>query len=224
MAALKFRTRTQRPCRKGRFVMEKTKTQREKRSSARKQHILQCAQKLFDEFGYDNVTIREIASESHSSIGSIYHFFRDKSELLMESIMRVDDLYNKAYSDIKQTPQFQELPALERLKIFFVRVQIICVEQGDQLLRKTYLGGLKYPKWRILKTGPERTVYKIVMEMLARCRTEGSITSTLSDGEIFEQFVVVSRGLFVEWLIRLGDFDMKAMSEQSFEIMLNGLP
>ncbi|MDR3355144.1 MAG: hypothetical protein LBO21_08905 [Synergistaceae bacterium] len=142
----------------------------------------------------------------------------------MEGIMRVDDFYNTAYSDIKLSPQIKKLPTLERLKIFFVRVQMICIEQGDAYLRKTYLNGLKYPEWRILKTGPERTVYKIIMEMLAQCREEGSITSILSDDEIFGQFVVVSRGLLVDWLIRLGEFDMKTMSERSFEIMLNGLP
>ncbi|MDR1482800.1 MAG: TetR/AcrR family transcriptional regulator [Synergistaceae bacterium] len=189
----------------------------------RKEHILHCAQRLFDRYGYENVTIREIASESHSSIGSIYHYFRDKSELLTWWFDQTDTRYQEARRIITETPRSGERPSLGRLKEFFVQVQVICTEFGEQALRVSYLNGLKYPDINSMRINRERILYKIFIEMVGKCREEGSISSTLSDDEIFEQFVIISRGLLVDWLVRRGEFEMVVKSAVAFDIMLRGL-
>jgi hypothetical protein len=59
--------------------------------------------------------------------------------------------------------------------------------------------------------------------MVGKCREEGSVSSILSDDEIFEQLVIVSRGLLVDWLIQKNKFDMNEKSETAFGLMLKGL-
>ena len=166
--------------------------------------------------------MREIAKRSGTSIGSIYHHFRDKSELLSWVIAYIEDRYWEEYKTIKEDPDLKT-SSLGQLKEFFVRVQIICTELGDAQLRSSYLNALKYSELETLKTGKERTLYKIVIELLRQCRKEGSISSPLSEDDIFNQFVVISRGLLVEWLLRHGIFEMKTMSEMAFDILLQGL-
>ncbi|NJL32266.1 MAG: TetR/AcrR family transcriptional regulator [Phycisphaerales bacterium] len=46
--------------------------------------ILRAAQRCFAQHGYDGTTIRRIAGEMNCAVGSIYRYFLDKRELLME--------------------------------------------------------------------------------------------------------------------------------------------
>jgi AcrR family transcriptional regulator len=202
--------------------LKTTRTSQAERTVQKKEHILQCAQKLFGERGYENVTIREIASQSGSSIGSIYHHFHDKSALLTWAFTHLEDCCLEAYREIEEIQDLKNSP-LGRLKEFFVRVQMTCVELGDAHLRAAYLNGLRCYEFETLKTGKERVLYKIVVKLLRQCRKEGSISSPLSEDDIFDQFVVISRGLMVDWLLRRGAFEMKTMSETAFDIFLRGL-
>ncbi len=49
---------------------------------ATKERIMRASFKLFLENGYENTQIRQIAEESQAVTGSIYHFFRNKEDIL----------------------------------------------------------------------------------------------------------------------------------------------
>lgn len=75
----------------------------EKRRNEKKKAILQAALELFDQYGYDKVTVSEIAEKAHVSKVSIYNFFASKDnlrriivkELLDESVERIKGLIEK---------------------------------------------------------------------------------------------------------------------------------
>jgi AcrR family transcriptional regulator len=52
------------------------------RSQERVHHILDVAEQLFIELGYDTVTTRAIATRAQVPIGSLYQFFPDKEAIL----------------------------------------------------------------------------------------------------------------------------------------------
>jgi AcrR family transcriptional regulator len=47
----------------------------EKRRNDKKKAIMQTALELFDQYGFDKVTVTEIANKAHVSKVSIYNFF-----------------------------------------------------------------------------------------------------------------------------------------------------
>lgn len=53
-----------------------------------KEHILQIAEKLFTEYGYQAVSIREIARECGVTNAAIYYHFPDKESLFVEVMQR----------------------------------------------------------------------------------------------------------------------------------------
>ena len=53
------------------------------------QKIIDAAVKLITERGADNITVRKDCTEAESSIGTYYHYFRDKDELLMYFIQEL---------------------------------------------------------------------------------------------------------------------------------------
>ena len=53
-------------------------------SSDARQHIITCAARLFRERGYAAVSLRDVASETGATTGSLYHHFASKDELVQE--------------------------------------------------------------------------------------------------------------------------------------------
>jgi len=61
---------------------------KQKRSIDRFNHILDTADKLFAEMGYDTVTTNHIAESAEVAVGSVYHFFGDKDAILQALVHR----------------------------------------------------------------------------------------------------------------------------------------
>ena len=83
-----------------------------------KEIILEKVDKLFAQVGYKNVTMRNISSESKTSTGSIYHFFKKgKSEIALtilenyyqEVINGFNSIINKKVFDLSMQECVQEL-------------------------------------------------------------------------------------------------------------------
>ncbi len=60
-----------------------TKSRREREKQQRREDILEAAEELFDEKGYEATTIEEIARRTELSKGTIYLYFRSKDELFL---------------------------------------------------------------------------------------------------------------------------------------------
>lgn len=93
---------------KGIFMGAKERKERQK--TEMREAILSAALKLFSDDGYDTVTMRKIAEEIEYSVGTIYLYFKDKSEIFFE-------LHNRGFAEFFQkqlTVQHIEDP-LERL-------------------------------------------------------------------------------------------------------------
>lgn len=62
--------------------MEKRLTNRDIESIRKKKKIYNAAMKLFQTYGYEQVTMKMISAESEMSEGSIYHYFGEKAGIL----------------------------------------------------------------------------------------------------------------------------------------------
>ncbi len=91
----------------------------EKRRNDKKKAILQTALELFDQYGFDKVTVSEIATKAHVSKVSIYNFFESKDNLrrvivkgiLDESIARVQKLIEKEGDFVEKIEEFLQIRA-----------------------------------------------------------------------------------------------------------------
>jgi len=67
---------------KGTFTMKVRKTN----SDTARNNIIKISRKLFLEQGYENTTVRQVLKKARLSTGSLYHFFKNKEELLLCSL------------------------------------------------------------------------------------------------------------------------------------------
>lgn len=66
------------------------------RTSDMKQKIIDCALRLFNENGYDRVSLREIADAAGTSIGNLTYHFSHKEDLLAE----IQDIFHSNLDEI----------------------------------------------------------------------------------------------------------------------------
>ena len=65
--------------------MDKTKLPRKEREKLlHREEILESALRLFSDKGFHNVSMQDIANESEFGVGTLYHFFEGKEQLILE--------------------------------------------------------------------------------------------------------------------------------------------
>jgi AcrR family transcriptional regulator len=69
-------------CNKGSMKMKIRKAN----SDAVRNSIIKISRRLFLEQGYENTTVRQVLKKAHLSTGSLYHFFKNKEEILLFSL------------------------------------------------------------------------------------------------------------------------------------------
>lgn len=68
-----------------------------------KQKILDAARKLFNQFGYPQVTIRMIASELSISSGHLNYHFRKREDILESLYFEMVEAFDRRIADLAQT-------------------------------------------------------------------------------------------------------------------------
>jgi AcrR family transcriptional regulator len=89
-----------------------------KHPELRREELLNCAQALFLERGYDNVSLNEVIAVAGVSKGAFYHYFSSKETLLEALAERFAQAALARIQDVVGDPG---LDALERLNIFLAR-------------------------------------------------------------------------------------------------------
>lgn len=80
---------------------------REKKKKKNKEKILITAQKLFVEYGYDNVSMGQIAETAEVGTGTLYNYYKNKADIFIEAIqisidentqnlIHLEELYEKS--------------------------------------------------------------------------------------------------------------------------------
>ena len=61
---------------------------RKANSDAVRNNIIKISRRLFLEQGYENTTVRQVLKKARLSTGSLYHFFKNKEEILLVQLER----------------------------------------------------------------------------------------------------------------------------------------
>jgi TetR/AcrR family transcriptional regulator, cholesterol catabolism regulator len=113
-------------------LISKPATRRERSKQDKLERIKEAAEHLFRERGYEATTVRDISDKADVAVGTIFLYFKDKSDLLIK-------LYDKALEKTWQTV-LEEEPRdtlLENLLTAFTK--LLAFHARDSRLAITYL-------------------------------------------------------------------------------------
>lgn len=189
---------------------------REIQSLETKQKIFSTALALFDEKGYDNVTINDICQQIGLTKGAFYHHFNSKSDILImkyklnESTLlkyyhsiSADNPSQKLQKVINRFIDYPKLTSLEEVKSSF-KVQIDSHYQefvgGDSAVQKSILT-------KIIDEGQER----------------GDFRKDLPAEQLADIINRYKFGLYIEWCIKDGHMDITTIGQRDYNALLTML-
>ena len=101
-----------------------------KHPEARRRELLDCAQALFFERGYEGTTVGDIIAKAGVSKGGFYHHFSSKEEMLAALAARMAREAVARLGDVLEDP---DLDAVARLNTFLARARRMKVDDAPQL-------------------------------------------------------------------------------------------
>ena len=170
-----------------------------------KKRIRSTALKLFNEKGYENVSVDEIVLESNSSKGAFYTHFKSKAMLMDEDIRHLDILYLQYYnSELVDS----NLSSLKKLRLFVsFSVDTMFSLAPISLLTMIFAHNISHSTELNIKMSPERNFYKILESIITDGHKSGEFNEVYTVSEIIKLIVIFSRGLNYTYAIKNGDFD-----------------
>ena len=180
-----------------------------KKSDETRQRIFDASIELFRENGFGGGSVEDITKKSGTSVGSFYHHFESKDEVVLIFLQVTQEQdYEDYETTIMTSDEFAKKNELERLKDFlmfstnanravgeeFLRVAISCMlySDSDYLAYKYFLD-------------PERRFAVITKGLIRSGQEAGFIRTDMSVDEVFEIIEVFVNGLEERWFLSRGE-------------------
>jgi AcrR family transcriptional regulator len=158
-----------------------------KHPEVRKSELLDCAQALFFERGYDLTTINDVIERAGVSKGGFYHHFGSKEDLLEALAARLARDAVARVADLLEDPR---LGALERLNAFLARSRQMKVADAQRI--RAMFDVVFRPENIVLYHRLNAAVIAVMTPVLARIIEEGACEGTFraSDPQAMAEIVL----------------------------------
>ncbi|WP_285398879.1 TetR/AcrR family transcriptional regulator [Lysinibacillus sp. fls2-241-R2A-57] len=195
--------------------MKKT---RQQQALATKKHIYETALKLFQNKGFDQVTVDEIVQESKSSKGAFYGHFSSKYDIFLEKFKEIDSFYEEFTTTLPANLCFKE----KVISLIEAQMKYLKEDLGMDLMRSVYKSGLIENEENFF-TNSERKLYKILHTFIQKAINDGELSEQTDVEQIAIYISRCMRGTLYDWLVFGKDFDLLQESKRFISIFLDGL-
>ncbi len=180
--------------------MAQNMTSRAKQALATKSKIYTCGVRLIELHGYDAVTVEQIARKANVSVGTYYHHFQSKFDLLVE-IYRLGDVFFQEHVPALLREQSS---CLERINAYFILYAQLSLDHGVKMTRNLYV-----PTNKMFITHG-RAMQDLLTDILRQGQEGGDLASDVAPNLITEKLFIAARGVIFDWCIHDGTSDLIA--------------
>lgn len=178
-----------------------------------KNRIYETAARLLKTYDYNYLTIRHICREAKVSIGTFYHHFENKDDLLAYFFT-----YGiKNYLD-QNDVEINDDVVQNMINLYDVYLSF-CLKNGIEFLSNYY--STKNKALNIRGKNDQQQVAKMpiilrAIEYISNAKRDGFIKEEFSPYEIVQDISAIMKGIIFEWCLTNGAFDLK---EEGFKLM-----
>ena len=189
-----------------------------RKTSNTKGKIVDAAWKLFYEQGFEDTTVEEIILESGTSIGSFYHYFQGKDDLLGSLAYLFDDKYIALSEGIDWDENHFDLLIFLNRELFDMIENRIDLD----LLTRMYSAQLtaKGEKQLLDHT---RVYYKLLRKIMARGQERGEITTEKTVSELVRFYAFCERSMLYDWCLYGGEYSLREYAKYTMPQLLSGI-
>lgn len=186
-----------------------------KKRSLKRQEIMDCIMEIVNKEGYESLTIRDICKKANISIGTFYHYFEEKSDILRVLFKGIDDFFEN-----EVVGQFGE-DSLKNILIFVKNYASYCVKSGVKINKEIATAPLNNMDKSYLSSN--RSLSTIIHQVVLEGQDKEQITMKYSAQQIAQMVLVCMRGYCADWSKCNGSYDLEQAIELHFKVLAEGL-
>lgn len=188
-----------------------------------REKLLECAVKVFNEKGYANATLSDIAAEAHVTRGAIYHHFGNKDDFIDAIIQSNKSRINNYVQEVLDSKEeiffsikkiFSEILGKLETDTFF--------RTSEELLLKMHLSGdLKHHKCTLKDANNEG--FKKLFDAFESAKKDGKISEDKDSKNYAIMLISSYIGIFITWLIHPELVSLKRDGTALLDIILTNI-
>ncbi|MFW5694951.1 MAG: TetR/AcrR family transcriptional regulator [Alkalispirochaeta sp.] len=179
-------------------------TKRQQQAMETKRFIFDTAVALFNEQGYDNVTVEEITKRAGVAKGSFYTYFQSKSDIVIEEFRNIDYYYERYERNLNRyTSATKRLLTFTRAQMRYVRDEV-----GIRLLKLLYVNNIKFTDSENILIDTSRYLHGLMARIITHGQKTGEFRTDLSADDLAMYVNRSMRSVFLDWAISDDSFDL----------------
>jgi AcrR family transcriptional regulator len=179
----------------------------------KRQVVIQTAARTFNERGFYKTTLTDIAEELHIAKPTIYHYFKNKDEILFEC-------HRIGIEQITAEPLPDKADGAEQLKEFIRRYVNMIVGDFGTCLVMTGTIALE-PENRDWVRKGRKDIDKILREIISRGQGDKSIVAC--DPKLTAMFIFGAMNWIPYWYHSDGEISVDALVDEVIEFVMRSL-
>ena len=200
-------------------INERPETQRQKKAARTRSVLMETASGLFNEYGFERVTIEDITQRAGFSKGTFYSHFSSKEDIYLEQFLQIDERYAEVFSaeDTKDLSTYEKIMLLVDCMCNYCAdecglntIQVIC---SHQMLGHT----------EVVLNNSNREIYNILYTIADEGRDSGEIPQSIDNDQFASTILRFMHGLIYDWCLENGAFDLKQEGPLFFSRLLNSI-
>ena len=177
----------------------------------RRSEILEAAIPLISQRPFEEISLSEICGELGISIGSFYHYFTKKDDLLIGLLWIIDeDLEENVFPLLTDENEIGNLKRFARGWAEHVNAHGI---ERSKLISSINPDSADFPE-------RERPAVKKLCEIIAAGQAKGQITDAYDTQTLADLFLTTLRSVTLDWSRREGNYDVVARMDSHVDILL----
>lgn len=188
------------------------KTKQKLHSEQVKQKIITVAKELFSQYGFEKVSVRDIAEAADTTTGTLYYYFKNKDAILDAAYEKESEAFSEALGE-----KVRQIKDVDLIEYFFCELMV----------QQIYQDGLSFTSHRVFVQKKHSDVdsryHHTVLDMVKREMEKGRFRRDLEAEEIAGYLLLVYRATVMEWCYAKGKFELKENMLKNIKFAINGL-
>jgi TetR/AcrR family fatty acid metabolism transcriptional regulator len=186
------------------------------KSSQTRNRIFTKATDLFNEMGFDHVTIRDICKGADIAIGTFYLYFKSKGDILYEVYQKADEIF--AEKEISERGDLlTTAKILELIRTQFSMVSVFHIQSEG--IKHLYVYQLESDNQYFFSE--DRKFHTQLFKVVESGQNTGEIRSDMTCHDIAWRILRFSRGLVFDWCLHNCEYDLMDFGLHEMEIYID---
>ncbi len=183
----------------------------------KRKQIIEATKSIMDEIGFENVTVRGICKAANISIGTFYHYFNDKGDIIIQLYTSVDEYLSEI-----EIEKLSDEDELKNIITFSEEYGRFVADSGLSVAKQIFGAAINTESNQIYRS-IERDINRIIFNIIKRAKEKDQINTDFSIEEISNMILINIRGIVFDWCKFRGQYDLVEQIRNSIGIFVRGI-